>query len=66
MPDPLTAEFIDDQTAIDRPRATSTTQRRRALTWCLNNLWDGVDIDTLERVDNDHVELYGWAMWPRV
>lgn len=65
MPDPLAAEFIDDETSIERPRAETTIQRRRALKWCLNNLWDGYDIDTLERIDDDTAQLYGWALWSR-
>jgi hypothetical protein len=65
MPDPLEAEFIDDMTSIEKPKAETPAQRRRALRWCLNNIWHGVDIDTLERVDDDKLEWHGWAMWKK-
>lgn len=65
MGDPLTAEFIADEYSIEKPRALTAPQRRKALTWCLNNDWKGVDIDTMERIDDDVAGLYGWAMWER-
>ena len=65
MPDPLVAEFVDDETSIAKPKAETPAQRRKALKWCLNNVWDGVDVDTLERIDDDNADLYGWAMWER-
>lgn len=66
MPDPLTAEFVDDETSIEKPKAETKTQRRKALKWCLNNVWATTDIDTLERIDNETANLHGWAMWERV
>lgn len=65
MPDPLTAEFTDDQTTIEKPRATTPAERRRALLVCLDEVWPGVDIATLERIDDKARKLHGWAMWRR-
>ena len=65
MPDPLTAEFADDQTTIEKPKATSASDRRRALIVCLDEVWPGVDIGTLERIDDSARKLHGWALWKK-
>ena len=65
LPDPLTAEFADDQLTLGKPKATTPKERREALIDCLDNVWPGVDISTLERIDDDKRKLHGWAMWPR-
>jgi hypothetical protein len=65
MPDPLVAEFVDDETSIDKKKASTVAERRAALEWCLKEIWAGVDVDTLERVDDAKADLHGWAMWER-
>jgi hypothetical protein len=65
MPDPLTAEFADDQTTIEKPKAANVSERRLALLVCLDEVWPGVDIGTLERIDDTPRKLHGWAMWPK-
>ena len=65
MPDPLVAEFVDDQTTIGKPKAKTEQDRRLALIDALDNVWPAADIDTLERIDDDQRHLHGWAMWRR-
>jgi hypothetical protein len=65
MPDPLVAEFVDDRTTIDKPKALTAQERRLALLDALNNVWPAADIGTLERIDDNSRKLHGWAMWRR-
>jgi hypothetical protein len=65
VPDPLVAEFADDLTTLGKPKAKNAGERRVALTSCLVEVWPGVDIDTLERIDDATAKLHGWAMWRR-
>ena len=65
MPDPLVAEFVDDQTTIGKPKAKTEQDRRLALIDALDNVWPAADIDTLERIDDSQRRLHGWAMWRR-
>ena len=65
MADPLTTEFADDLTTIEIPRAKDAADRRRALIVCLDEVWPGADIATIERIDDKTKKLHGWAMWRR-
>lgn len=64
-PTSLNAKFAEDQTTIKKPKAVTPKERRQALIVCLDEVWPGVDIDTLERIDDKTKKLFGWAMWPR-
>ena len=66
MPPPI-KDFLKVKLVLDTASigkvAKTAKQRRDALDFCLDQAWAGLDVDTIERIDEDAV--HGWAMWVR-